>query len=327
MTKRMLYLITLLFATLLNSLALAGEEVTYYHLDGLGSPVAATDANGKLVWSQDYQPHGRRAATADTTNRLWYTGKPEDATGLLYLGARYYNPILGRFMGVDAVRFHETNLHSFNRYAYANNNPYRFIDPDGNLGSVFYANMRGVSFEDAQRVGGMGNAGALVGSGVLIGGGTAAAVATTAIVASGATATAATAARVTTTAVSAYKITKAVRRLLPSEKQTETVTKGAASLRQIKTALTSAQQAYKGSTVAGHSLSKHAGRHPEIWGKMTGSMKTWNDQAMKHFRDIAKGPGKFQKETENGVSFMEKRLNDGRGMRLNMDSTFKGFID
>ena len=104
-------------------------------------------------------------------------------------------------------------------------------------------------------------------------------------------------------------------------------TKGAASFGQIKTALTSAQQAYKGSTVVGHALSKHAGRNPDIWGKTTGSMKTWNDQAMKHFRDIAKGPGEFQKVTEKGVSFMEKRLSDGRGMRLNMDSTFKGFID
>ncbi len=62
-------------------------------------------------------------------------------------------------------------------------------------------------------------------------------------------------------------------------------------------------------------------------GGMTGSMKTWNDQAMKHFRDISKGSGDFQKVTKNGISFMEKRLGDGRGMRLNMDSTFKGFID
>lgn len=105
------------------------------------------------------------------------------------------------------------------------------------------------------------------------------------------------------------------------------VTKGGASFGQIKTALTSAQKAYKGSTVSGHSLSKHAGRHPEIWGKMTGSMKTWNDQAMKHIRDISKGPGEFKKVTDNGISFMQKRLSDGKGIRLNMDYRFKGFID
>jgi hypothetical protein len=34
-------------------------------------------------------------------------------------------------MGVDPVGFQEDNLHSFNRYAYANNNPYRYVDPDG----------------------------------------------------------------------------------------------------------------------------------------------------------------------------------------------------
>ena len=38
----------------------------------------------------------------------------------------------GRFMGIDAARFSEGNLHSFNRYAYGNNNLLRFIDPDGN---------------------------------------------------------------------------------------------------------------------------------------------------------------------------------------------------
>jgi hypothetical protein len=35
-------------------------------------------------------------------------------------------------MGVDPVGFQEDNIHSFNKYAYGNNNPYRFVDPDGN---------------------------------------------------------------------------------------------------------------------------------------------------------------------------------------------------
>jgi hypothetical protein len=36
-------------------------------------------------------------------------------------------------MGMDSIGFDEDNLQSFNRYAYANNNPYLFSDPDGNL--------------------------------------------------------------------------------------------------------------------------------------------------------------------------------------------------
>jgi hypothetical protein len=39
--------------------------------------------------------------------------------------------MIGRFIGIDPVDFHEGNIHSFNRYAYANNNTYRYIDPDG----------------------------------------------------------------------------------------------------------------------------------------------------------------------------------------------------
>ncbi|MGO4102223.1 two-partner secretion domain-containing protein, partial [Pseudomonas sp. TAF7] len=101
-----------------------------------------------------------------------------------------------------------------------------------------------------------------------------------------------------------------------------------ATFAQLKTALTSAQDAYKGTTVVGHALSKHAGRNPDIWGKVTGSMKTWNEQAMMHLREITRAPGNFLPvTTEKGQTFLEKRLADGRGVRLNMDGTFKGFID
>ena len=69
------------------------------------------------------QPTGLRAG---------YTGHREDAaTGLTYMGARYYSPRLGRFMGVDPAGVREGSVHSFNRYAYANNNPYKYVDPDG----------------------------------------------------------------------------------------------------------------------------------------------------------------------------------------------------
>lgn len=120
-----------LFAFLLSlPPAFAAEKVTYYHFDALGSPVAATDEQGNVVWRETYQPYGERIRKepASSANPRWYTGHPEDAeTGLLYLGARYYDPVLGRFYAVDPVAFTEKNPHSFNRYAYGNNNPYRYI--------------------------------------------------------------------------------------------------------------------------------------------------------------------------------------------------------
>lgn len=54
----------------------------------------------------------------------------------------------------------------------------------------------------------------------------------------------------------------------------------------------------------------------------------WNSQAMSHLREIVRAPGEFKAvTTNNGLVFMEKRLLDGRGIRLNMDGTFKGFVD
>ncbi|MFT6734831.1 MAG: hypothetical protein ACJAS9_003033 [Polaribacter sp.] len=43
--------------------------------------------------------------------------------------ARYYDPVIGRFYSNDPLGFRD--IHSFNRYAYANNNPYKYVDPDG----------------------------------------------------------------------------------------------------------------------------------------------------------------------------------------------------
>lgn len=96
---------------------------------------------------------------------------------------------------------------------------------------------------------------------------------------------------------------------------------------QAKIALKTAQNKYKGSTVVGHALSKHAGKTPQIWGKTHGNPSTWNKQAMKHVRQVFRAPGNFKKvKTDTGLTFLEKRLKDGRGIRLNLDHSFKGFL-
>jgi RHS repeat-associated protein len=51
-------------------------------------------------------------------------------TQLVYMQQRYYDPMAGRFLSVDPVA---ASAGGFNRYWYANNNPYKYIDPDGRL--------------------------------------------------------------------------------------------------------------------------------------------------------------------------------------------------
>ena len=123
-----------LLALMLNNVAIA-DAITYFHNDISGSPMAATDAAGNLLWKENYKPYGDKLnrSVPSSGNKIGYHGKAhDDSTGLSYMGARYYDPVLGRFMGIDAVDFQKDNLHSFNRYTYANNNPYKYVDPDGN---------------------------------------------------------------------------------------------------------------------------------------------------------------------------------------------------
>src|SRR5690606_4833304 len=122
-----------LIVTLLCGLqAHAERTTTFFHTDGLGSVVAATDQSGAVLWRKDYVPYGEQIDSTPDSESIAYTGKQhDDVTGLTYFGARYYDPEIGRFLSVDPVGFVESNPMSFNRYAYVNNNPYKYVDPDG----------------------------------------------------------------------------------------------------------------------------------------------------------------------------------------------------
>ncbi|MEV1007137.1 DddA-like double-stranded DNA deaminase toxin [Streptomyces sp. NPDC049881] len=59
-----------------------------------------------------------------------FVGGTTDSTGLTHLGAREYDPSLGRFISVDPV-LDLTDPQQINGYAYSNNNPTTFTDPTG----------------------------------------------------------------------------------------------------------------------------------------------------------------------------------------------------
>ena len=115
----------------------AVERVIYFHNDIHGSPVAVTDDEGDVIWRESYKPYGERLTKQEGTepHTLWYTGKTEEAAfGIQYFGGRWYHTGSNRFMTFDPASARENiaNPLMFNRYIYANNNPYRYVDPDGN---------------------------------------------------------------------------------------------------------------------------------------------------------------------------------------------------
>ena len=108
----------------------SGDTVTYIHTDALGSPVARSDSAGNVISRTSYEPYGRTASGVTPT--IGFTGHVNDAdTGLVYMQQRYYDPVAGRFLSVDPVTTDTSSGGGFNRYAYAANSPYKYIDPDG----------------------------------------------------------------------------------------------------------------------------------------------------------------------------------------------------
>lgn len=81
---------------------------TYLLSDALGSALALTNGEGAVLQRYSYDPYGN-AAVSDTVtgfiNPYQYTGREADSVGLDYYRARYYSPVLGRFISEDPMAF------------------------------------------------------------------------------------------------------------------------------------------------------------------------------------------------------------------------------
>jgi RHS repeat-associated protein len=137
-------------------------DKTFWKLYGLNSCDAIVDSNGnavvlhhdmrnnlqalmtreEIIWVKDYPtPYGPRAPPeAASTNifsfaqSLTWQSKQMDPTGLIWLGARYYDPSGGRFFSPDPIS-HPVCL---DLYAYANGDPINNVDLDGRFASALY---------------------------------------------------------------------------------------------------------------------------------------------------------------------------------------------
>jgi len=113
---------------------LTDTKTQYYQADFLGTTQLVTDEEADIVYRADTRPYGQTKQPPPDVDRL-FTGKTRDTTGLDYFLARYYDSRLARFLTIDPADGSANPLlpTSFNRYAYANNNPLRYVDPDGQI--------------------------------------------------------------------------------------------------------------------------------------------------------------------------------------------------
>jgi len=136
----------------------SSAQISFIHSDHLGSTEKVTNSLAEISELSDYFPYGDARISnvySGTSEQRKYIGQEYDtATKLSYLNARYYNPLTGRFLSQDpafrdigsknfqdkyqrTLQEHLMNPQSLNSYAYANNNPIIYSDPEGEILPAF----------------------------------------------------------------------------------------------------------------------------------------------------------------------------------------------
>ncbi|MFZ5800782.1 MAG: RHS repeat domain-containing protein, partial [Candidatus Omnitrophota bacterium] len=129
--------------------SVVGSAVQYFHSDHIGSANVLTDSNGAILQRLEYDPFGKIALNSGTNKTDYkFTGKElDEETELYYFGARYYFPLIGRFLTPDTIVQAPSDPQSLNRYTYCRNNPVNLIDPTGHFGifSAIFAIVKAIT--------------------------------------------------------------------------------------------------------------------------------------------------------------------------------------
>ncbi len=108
----------------------------HYLTDALGSVVAMLKDDASVQNYYAYSPYGETTPSAnDDGNSSVYTGRENDLTGVYYYRARYFDPVLKRFISGDPIGL----VGGLNFYTYVGENPVSFVDPFG-LSYLVYNN-------------------------------------------------------------------------------------------------------------------------------------------------------------------------------------------
>lgn len=111
------------------------ESTAFLLTDALGTIDATTDAAGNVLERFQYAPFGGRVnptgAASQTVRHRWVGHESDDATGLVNMRGRMYDPATGRFLTTDPVSLAPWAPQSLNSYSYVLNNPTSLRDSTG----------------------------------------------------------------------------------------------------------------------------------------------------------------------------------------------------
>jgi RHS repeat-associated protein len=133
---------------------LRGGVQLFYHVDGLGSVRALTDALATVVKRYAYDAFGRTLGESGAAVNVYqYAGEQRDpAVGLDYLRARYFDPRTGRFVSRDPFEGVLSVPLTLTDYLYGLANPVIFTDPSGRIFSLGGI-LAGLNIQSSLRIG------------------------------------------------------------------------------------------------------------------------------------------------------------------------------
>jgi RHS repeat-associated protein len=108
-----------------------GSAISWLYSDHHGTQQTAVKADTQAVTTRRQTPYGgARGTDPSWPNQKGFVGGDKDPTGLTNIGARQYDPVLGRFISVDPLLV-VSDPAQYNAYQYGAGNPIGNSDPTG----------------------------------------------------------------------------------------------------------------------------------------------------------------------------------------------------